>query len=104
MIPSTWRWRSSCSSRAHGRCLQTPRANRDRVAVPPPLRYLLAYDRDLCSAVLGFFVNAIARHLRSIAKHELGLNSVRLAHPGTITAVQRFGSAINLNLSAYYLA
>ena len=65
---------------------------------PPPLRYLLAYDSDLCTEVLNIFVRAVFAWQRRFAKHELGLASVRHAYPGAITAIHRVGSALNLNL------
>ena len=67
------------------------------LTLPPPLRYLLAYDASLCSAVLGCFMRAVFGHLKHKAKRELGLRSVKLAHPGAATAIQRSGSALNLN-------
>jgi len=44
--------------------------------VPPPLRYLLAHDVDLCNEVLAAFNGAVFRWLRHQAKEELGLSSV----------------------------
>ena len=65
--------------------------------VPHRLRYLMAYDKELCSDVITAFVRALYRHLRAKAKRELGLCSVSDAHPGSVTFLQRSGSAINLH-------
>ena len=65
---------------------------------PPPLRYLLAYDSEICTQVLNIFVSTVFAWQRRIAKRELGLASTRHAYPGSITAIQRVGSALNLNL------
>ncbi|OGQ81307.1 MAG: hypothetical protein A2289_08775, partial [Deltaproteobacteria bacterium RIFOXYA12_FULL_58_15] len=65
---------------------------------PPPLRYLLAYDSDLCTEIFNIFVRTVFAWQRRLAKREFGLASVRHAHPGAITAIHRVGSALNLNL------
>jgi hypothetical protein len=73
------------------------------LSLPPPLRYLLAYDSELTSAVLNIFLGEVFRWLRREAKRELGLASVRAAHTGSVTAIQRFGSALNLNVHLHAL-
>ena len=65
--------------------------------VPHRLRYLMAYDKELCSEVIAAFVRALYRHLRAKAKGELGLESTTRAHPGSVTFLQRSGSSINLH-------
>jgi len=65
---------------------------------PAPLRYLLAYDSELCTKVINIFVHTVFGWQRRVAKTELGLESVNLAVPAAITAIHRVGSAINLNL------
>jgi len=70
---------------------------------PPPLRYSLAYDSRLCSDVLRIFIGRIFSFLRQSAKAELGLRRLDQAHPGAIVAIQRFGSAANLNIHAHVL-
>jgi hypothetical protein len=67
------------------------------LSLPPPLRYLLAYDSSLVSEVLGAFVEAVFQSLRWKAKHFLGLGSVTMAHPGAVTAIQRSSSHLALN-------
>src|SRR3990172_4607384 len=64
------------------------------LSLPRPLRYLLAYDAELCSAVLGVFLRAVFGWIRRRARR-MGL---RAAWPGAVTYVQRFGSAVNLNV------
>ena len=74
------------------------------LSFPPPLRYLLAYDSALLSKALECFIRSISRWLRQVAKKRYGLLSVRDAVTAQVTVVQRFGSALNLMLCAYYLA
>jgi hypothetical protein len=59
---------------------------------------LLAYDSELCTQVLNIFVRTVFAWQKRLAKNELGLASVKHAHPGAITAIHRVGSALNLNL------
>jgi len=68
------------------------------LTLPPPLRYLVAYDSSLCSAVLTCFIRAVFCWQRHKAKTELGLGSVKEAHPAAATVIQRSGSALNLNV------
>ncbi len=72
--------------------------------VPPPLRYLLAYDTSLCSAVLDAFIRAISRWLRHKAKAELGLRSVEHAHPAAVTMIHRASSHLALNIHFHTIA
>jgi hypothetical protein len=73
------------------------------LTLPPPLRYLLAYNAKICSEILSSFLKAVFRHQRHKAKKEFGLNSVKLAHTAAITAIQRCGSALNLNVHFHSL-
>ena len=73
------------------------------LSLPKPVRFLLAYDAPLCSQVLGLFLDAVFGHLRRVAKAELGLRTIKVAHPGAITVVQRFGSAADLNIHFHSL-
>jgi len=73
-------------------------------SVPWKLRYLLGYDRELCADVLGAFVSELRRSMRWRAKRELGLSSVGDALTGAITVVQRFDSALRLNVHFHTLA
>jgi Putative transposase/Transposase zinc-binding domain len=73
------------------------------LSLPKPLRGLCAYDAELCRRVLGYFMDAVFARLRRLAKHELGLRRLKAAQPGAVTAVQRFGSAAELNLHFHSL-
>ncbi len=66
-------------------------------SLPWSVRTALAYDRELCSDVLGAFARALERSLRRRAKRALGLASVEDALFGAITKVQRADSALRLN-------
>jgi hypothetical protein len=43
------------------------------LSLPIPLRYRVAYDHELCSAVLAVFLRAVFGALRHRAKNELGI-------------------------------
>jgi hypothetical protein len=73
-------------------------------SLPWRLRYLCGYDRALCAAIIGGFALEVMRSLRRRAKPHLGLASVAEAHPGAVTFVQRFDSALRLNVHAHTLA
>ena len=69
------------------------------LSLPRPMRYLLARDAGLLSGSLRIFAQEIFRHLRRAS----GLKPVRQALPGGVTAVQRFGGALNLNIHFHSL-
>jgi len=60
----------------------------------------LAYDAALCSAVLGVFIRALFGSLRRRARRA----GLRDARPGAVTFVQRFSSALSLNVHFHTLA
>ncbi len=64
------------------------------LSLPIPLRYRLAYDHTLCSAVLAVFLRAVFGALQRRAGEELGVVGGR---GGSLTFVQRFGGSINLH-------
>jgi hypothetical protein len=68
------------------------------LTLPPPLRFMLAYDAAACSQVLGLFIAEVFRWLRWTAKRELALTSVAQAYPGSFTAIHRGGGSANLNV------
>jgi hypothetical protein len=74
------------------------------LSFPSSLRFVLAYDAEATTAALGVFIREVFRWLRAKAKGELGLSSVREAHPGAVTVIQRSGSALNLNPHIHTLA
>jgi len=63
------------------------------LSFPYPLRFLLAYNPQVISNVLGIVNRAISSYLIKKA----GLNKAT-AQTGAVTLIQRFGSALNLNL------
>jgi hypothetical protein len=69
------------------------------LSLPFALRYRLAYDASLASAVLGSFVRTVFSSLRRRARRR-GLEAVQC---GAVTFVQRFGDALNLNVHFHSL-
>lgn len=63
------------------------------LTLPYPLRYRCAWNARLTSEVLGCFVRALFADQRRRAKRDLG---VRQGLCGSVTFIQRFGSALNL--------
>lgn len=68
------------------------------LSFPYPLRYLLASRPRTVASVLGVAYRAIARWLAGKAGH-----ARREAHSGAVTLIQRFGSALNLNIHFHML-
>ncbi len=68
------------------------------LSVPFALRYLFATHPAVMGQVLGIVYRAIASHLIKVAgyHHET-------AQTGAVTLVQRFGSALNLNIHFHIL-
>ena len=71
---------------------------------PFGLHTLLGYDKNLCTDVINAFVTEVNRFYKYQAKRTLGLDSISLAHPGSVTLIQRFDSALRLNVHAHVLA
>src|SRR4051812_16407661 len=69
------------------------------LSVPWRLRMRLARDPALLSKVLGIFVRAVARWQRAQARRA----GLRRVAPGAVTAIQRFGSALNLDVHFHTL-
>ena len=57
------------------------------LSLPPRLRYLLAWDHDLCRAVVGVYVRTVLGFLRDLAR-QAGVGDGR---GGAVAIVQRFG-------------
>ena len=72
--------------------------------LPWRLRYLCGYDKALCRDVLNAFIAEVMRSLRHRAKKAWGWQSVSQAHPGSVTFIQRFDSALRLNVHFHTLA
>ncbi len=71
------------------------------LTLPYPLRYRCAYDRELASQVLRAFLRSLFAELRRRIRRHWG---VRAEQCGAVTFLQRFGSALNLNLHFHTLA
>jgi hypothetical protein len=72
------------------------------LSLPHALRYRLAYDHRLCSAVLRLFIRAIFGALQRRARAACG-EAGRSAACGAVTFVQRSGDALNLNVHFHSL-
>jgi hypothetical protein len=70
------------------------------LSVPHRLRYRLAYDHQLCRAVLGVFVRA----LRSAYRRQARRHGLAGGETSMVTSVQRFGGALNLHVHFHTLA
>jgi len=68
------------------------------LTVPFPLRFLFAAHPELMSRVLAIVTRAISTHLA----HRAGFTR-RQAPTGAVTLIQRFGSALNLNIHFHML-
>lgn len=68
------------------------------LSVPFPLRFLFATEPAALTAVLGIVYRAIAAHLIRKAGW-----TQATAHAGAVTLIQRFGSALNLNIHFHLL-
>ena len=64
------------------------------LSLPYVLRYRLAYDHELCRAVLKVYVRALLGFHRRRARR-LG---VEAGQGGSVTVIQRFGAGLRLNL------
>lgn len=66
---------------------------------PPRVRYLLAWNHELTRAVAGVFVRAVLGWLRDRARR----SGTAGGRGGAVVIVQRFGSALNLNVHLHAL-
>lgn len=71
------------------------------LTVPSSLRLSLAWDPELLTEILSIFQRAIACRLRLLARRK-GYWSTGGRH-ASVTAIQRFGSALNLNVHIHSL-
>ena len=69
------------------------------LTLPYRLRYALAWDHRLCRAVLAVFIRAVLGFERRRASRR----GVRGGVGGAVTAIQRFGSALNTNVHFHTL-
>ena len=68
------------------------------LSFPYPLRFLLASRPAIMGRVLGIVYRVIATHLI----RQAGFTH-KMAHTGAVTLIQRFGSALNLNIHFHML-
>jgi hypothetical protein len=68
------------------------------LSVPFQLRFLFASQPAIMTKVLGIVYRAISTHIT----HKAGYTKNR-AHTGAVTLIQRFGSALNLNVHFHML-
>jgi hypothetical protein len=71
------------------------------LTLPYALRYRCAYDARLTSEVLRAFIRALFAELRRRVRQQWG---VRAEQCGAVAFIQRFGSALDLNLHFHTLA
>jgi len=69
------------------------------LTTPHRLRYALAYDHRLCRRVLAVFLRAVLSFERRRARRR----GVADGRGGAVTAIQRFGSAANVNIHFHSL-
>ena len=72
--------------------------------LPWRLRVLCGYDSALCADVVKAFDKEVSRSLQHRAKQAFGLGSVEHAHTGSVLFIQRFDSALRLNVHAHLLS
>jgi len=103
LLPLSCKGRSVCPSCGGRRMVDTAAHLVDRVfprvpvrqwvlSLPFALRYRLAYDSEMVTAVLGVFIRALFGLYRRMAR-DYGIDQSQC---GAVTFVQRFGSAANL--------
>jgi hypothetical protein len=68
------------------------------LSVPFPLRFLFASQPKIMGNALGIVYRTIATHLTHKADYKKST-----AHTGAVTLIQRFGSALNLNIHFHML-
>ena len=68
------------------------------LSVPYPLRFLFASHPEVMGRVLGIVYRCISAHLLKKAG-----SSRKRAQSGAVTLIQRFGSALNLNIHFHML-
>ena len=71
------------------------------LSLPYALRYRLAYDARMVSDVLRIFTKTV---FGSLIRRSREFGAIRNAQCGAVTFIQRFGSALNLNLHLHMLA
>jgi hypothetical protein len=110
-VPFSCKGRGFCSSCGGRRMADTAAHLVDRVlpevhsrqwvlTLPYTLRFLMAYDAKLITAIHHIFIQAVFASLRRSA----GLSSLgRRAKCGAVSFIQRFGDALNINVHFHSL-
>ena len=71
--------------------------------LPHPFRTFLGGEPQLTTAVLGAVVRRITRYVRMSIKHVYDLTTVKVVHPGVVTAIQRVGTDLEGNIHFHSL-
>ena len=71
--------------------------------MPFTLRYAMGYDKSLCADILSGYASELMRWYKQRGKRLLGLKSVNEAHTAAVTILQRFDSALRLNVHPHTL-
>jgi len=71
--------------------------------MPCSLRYPMGFDKKLCADILAGYASELMRWYKQRGKQLLGLKSVNQAHTGAVTILQRFDSALRLNVHPHTL-
>ena len=114
LVPFTCKSRALCPTCCGRRMNQTAKHLVDEVfphvptrqwvlTFPAPLRYLLAYDTELCTRALALFVEQIVAHYRFTLAREHDVD-VRSLAGGSVTSIQRAGSALQATLHFHTVA
>jgi hypothetical protein len=74
------------------------------LSLPHALRFVLAYEPELCTEVLGVFTREVFAWLEAAARREGDVPAGAKVHGGGVTAIQRADSAAKLNLHFHTLA
>jgi hypothetical protein len=69
------------------------------LSFPYRLRYQMAHNPKLTNKILSIFIQTISSYQKKQAK----LYGIKVARPGAVTFIQRFGSALNLNVHFHTL-
>ena len=69
------------------------------LSFPYKLRYQMAHNPKLTNKILAVFINVIGSYQKKRAKKA----GIKGAKPGSVTFIQRFGSALNLNVHFHTL-
>ena len=69
------------------------------LSFPYKLRYQMAHNPKLTNKILSIFIQTISSYQKKKAKQ----SGIKAARPGSVTFIQRFGSALNLNVHFHTL-